>query len=187
MIEAKLECEVSPASVGMRMFAPVLPVSVIVPARNEARNLPRCLEALAIVGEAATEAGRDPAQIGMEGRVSWTDEGGEEKLIDHVGRWRAAGASHLTINTMRAGLGAVDGHLEVLTRAAEALALANDLFASDPRAADGRERTVPVSGHRNGHITRDSNRNRHSVRAALSHPRSTGSDCQPAWPRSDRP
>jgi glycosyltransferase involved in cell wall biosynthesis len=51
MIEAKLECEVSPASVGMRMFAPVLPVSVIVPARNEARNLPRCLEALAIVGE----------------------------------------------------------------------------------------------------------------------------------------
>jgi len=83
----------------------------------------RLQQALAIIAEAATEAGRDPAQIGMEGRVSWTDEGGDEKLIDHVGRWRAAGASHLTVNTMGAGLGVVDGHLEVLTRAAEALEL----------------------------------------------------------------
>ncbi len=82
----------------------------------------RLQEALAIIAEAATEAGRDPAQIGMEGRVSWTDEG-EEKLIDHAGRWRAAGASHLTVNTMGAGLGGVDGHLGALTRAAEALEL----------------------------------------------------------------
>ena len=80
----------------------------------------RLQEALAIIGESAAEAGRDPAQIGMEGRVSWTDEG-EEKLIDHAGRWRAAGATHLTVNTMGAGLGSVDGHLEALTRAARAL------------------------------------------------------------------
>ena len=39
--------------------------------------------------------------------MSWT-EAGVDKLVDHVGRWRAAGASHLSINTMNAGLGPVD-------------------------------------------------------------------------------
>jgi hypothetical protein len=58
----------------------------------------------------------------MEGHVSWTD-GGVEKLVDHVGRWRTAGASHVGVNTMNAGLGSVDGHLAALTAAAEALAL----------------------------------------------------------------
>jgi probable F420-dependent oxidoreductase len=79
-------------------------------------------EARAIVVEAAVAAGRDPATIGMEGRVSWTAEGAE-KLVDHVGRWRAADATHVSINTMRAGLGSVDGHLGALTTAAEALGL----------------------------------------------------------------
>jgi len=47
LIEAKLETQGSkpPAS------TPLLPISVIVPVRNEARNLPRCLDALAVVGE----------------------------------------------------------------------------------------------------------------------------------------
>jgi probable F420-dependent oxidoreductase len=79
-------------------------------------------EARAVVERAAAEAGRDPAAIGMEGRVSWTD-GGADKLVDHVGRWRDAGASHLSINTMGASLGSVDGHLAVLATAAEALKL----------------------------------------------------------------
>jgi probable F420-dependent oxidoreductase len=82
----------------------------------------RLAEAKAIVDQAAVAAGRDPAQIGMEGRVSWTD-GGAGKLVDQVGRWRSAGASHLSINTMSAGLGSVDGHLEALGQAAEALEL----------------------------------------------------------------
>jgi probable F420-dependent oxidoreductase len=80
-------------------------------------------EARAVVDQAAAEAGRDPAKIGMEGRVSWTDAGAD-KLIDHVGRWRTAGASHLSINTMNIGLGDVDGHLAVLAQAADALELA---------------------------------------------------------------
>jgi probable F420-dependent oxidoreductase len=79
-------------------------------------------EARAIVEGAAREAGRDPAAIGMEGRVSWTDDG-VEKLVDHIGRWRAAGASHVSINTMNAGLGSVDGHLSALTAAAGELGL----------------------------------------------------------------
>jgi alkanesulfonate monooxygenase SsuD/methylene tetrahydromethanopterin reductase-like flavin-dependent oxidoreductase (luciferase family) len=75
-----------------------------------------------IVEDAATDAGRDPSVLGMEGRVSWTADG-VDKLVDHVNRWRAAGAGYLSINTMNAGLGSVDGHLAVLARAAEALEL----------------------------------------------------------------
>jgi probable F420-dependent oxidoreductase len=78
--------------------------------------------ARAVVEEAARAAGRDPGVMGMECRVSWTDAG-VDKLVDHVGRWRAAGASHLSINTMNAGLGAVDAHLAALAAAAAALDL----------------------------------------------------------------
>ncbi len=78
--------------------------------------------ARAVVEQAARDAGRDPAALGMEGRVSWTDAG-VDKVVDHIGRWRAAGASHVALNTMNAGLGSVDGHLAALTAAAEALAL----------------------------------------------------------------
>jgi glycosyltransferase involved in cell wall biosynthesis len=47
MLETKSESEVSPVSAA----AHVLPMSVIIPVRNEARNLPRCLESLALAGE----------------------------------------------------------------------------------------------------------------------------------------
>jgi probable F420-dependent oxidoreductase len=79
-------------------------------------------EARAIVEQAATRAGRDPAALGMEGRVSW-GAGGAEKLADHVGRWRAAGASHVSVNTMGAGLATPDDHLTALAAAAAALGL----------------------------------------------------------------
>jgi probable F420-dependent oxidoreductase len=78
---------------------------------------PQLDEARAIVDDAAVAAGRDPATLGMEGRVSWTEDG-VGKLVDQVGRWQEAGASHLSINTMNAGLGAVSGHLEVLATVA---------------------------------------------------------------------
>jgi len=78
---------------------------------------PQLEEALAIINDAALEAGRDPAHLGMEGRVSWSSDG-VAKVVDHVGRWREAGATHLSINTMNAGLGSVDHHLEVLARIA---------------------------------------------------------------------
>jgi probable F420-dependent oxidoreductase len=83
---------------------------------------PRLDEARAIVERAAKAAGRDPTQLGMEGRASLGREGLSE-LVDQVGRWRDAGATHVSINTMDAGLGAVDGHLVALAEAAEALHL----------------------------------------------------------------
>ena len=84
---------------------------------------PRLDEARAVIEAAATEAGRDPSTLGMEGRVSWREEG-TTKLVQQVGRWRDAGATHVSINTMGAGLGTVDGHLAVLTTVAGALDLA---------------------------------------------------------------
>jgi len=54
--------------------------------------------------------------------VSWS-EGGVEKLARHVQRWRDAGATHLSVNTMRAGFTSVDGHLAALESTAEALGL----------------------------------------------------------------
>jgi probable F420-dependent oxidoreductase len=80
--------------------------------------------ARSIVEQAAVEAGRDPAAIGMEGRVTFGDAG-LPKLLDQVERWRNAGATHLSVNTMGAGLGAVDGHLKVLAEIAGALGLSS--------------------------------------------------------------
>ena len=73
---------------------------------------------------AAAEAGRDPASIGMEGRVSWGD-GGIATVVDHAERWRSAGATHIAVNTMGAGLGGVDGHIRALAEAAGALGVAH--------------------------------------------------------------
>jgi probable F420-dependent oxidoreductase len=78
---------------------------------------PKLEQALQEVAQAATEAGRDPAQIAMEGRVSWN--GNADDLADGFRVWADAGASHVSINTMGAGLASVDDHLRALTTAAE--------------------------------------------------------------------
>ena len=76
-------------------------------------------EARRVVEQAAVEAGRDPALLGMEGRVTWRDS--QEKLAEHAASWRDAGASHLSVNTMGSGLRTVDEHLAALEAAAEVL------------------------------------------------------------------
>src|SRR5207244_4330666 len=75
-----------------------------------------------MVEQAARQAGRDPASMGMEGRVSW-GERGAETLMHHVQKWRGAGATHVSVNTMGAGLASVDDHLAALASAAGALEL----------------------------------------------------------------
>jgi alkanesulfonate monooxygenase SsuD/methylene tetrahydromethanopterin reductase-like flavin-dependent oxidoreductase (luciferase family) len=64
-----------------------------------------------VVDQAASDAGRDPLE--MEGRVSFRGDVGA--VIDGVAAWADAGATHLSINTMGAGLATVDDHLAVLS------------------------------------------------------------------------
>jgi len=80
-------------------------------------------EALAVIATAAAEAGRNPGSIGMNGRVKQGAEGTDDLLRD-AERWREAGATHLSIDTMGAELPELDGHLEALAKAAGALQLA---------------------------------------------------------------
>jgi probable F420-dependent oxidoreductase len=83
---------------------------------------PHLDEARAIVEGAAAEAGRDPTTLGMEGGVRLRD-GDVAKLVGHVAKWEQAGATHVSVNTMGAGLPSLDAHLEVLSTAARQLGL----------------------------------------------------------------
>jgi probable F420-dependent oxidoreductase len=76
-------------------------------------------EARGIVDQAARDAGRDPAGLGLEGRVNFT--GDLDAALASIEGWRAAGATHVTVNTMGAGLSSVDNHLTVLGDIARSL------------------------------------------------------------------
>jgi alkanesulfonate monooxygenase SsuD/methylene tetrahydromethanopterin reductase-like flavin-dependent oxidoreductase (luciferase family) len=78
-------------------------------------------DAIRIVSEAALAAGRDSATLGMEGRVSWRGNADEAAIA--VARWRDAGATHISINTMNAGLATVDDHLRALDSVAAAVGI----------------------------------------------------------------
>jgi probable F420-dependent oxidoreductase len=78
-------------------------------------------EARTIVETAAADAGRDPATIGMEGRVDWRGDG--DAVADQLTQWQKSGATHVSVNTMGAGLKTVDEHLAVLARVAESFPL----------------------------------------------------------------
>jgi probable F420-dependent oxidoreductase len=75
-------------------------------------------QARALISEAAAGAGRDPGSIGMEGRIRAGDQAPR-----HAEKWRNAGASHLTVDTMNAGHDGVTGHLDALERTATSLDL----------------------------------------------------------------
>jgi probable F420-dependent oxidoreductase len=77
-------------------------------------------EALEVIQGAARDAGRDPSKIGFEGRVEWTAQD-PEKMASHAARWRAAGASHLSVNTMNGGLKGADEHIDAIRVLAQAL------------------------------------------------------------------
>ena len=68
----------------------------------------------------AEEADRDPATIGIEGGVRIA-QGGPDDWMKTVEAWRALGATHLSLNTMNAGLKTLAEHLDAVRRFHEAV------------------------------------------------------------------
>ena len=70
--------------------------------------------ALEVIAEAALDVGRDPSTIGFEGRVNYIPDDPDLMAL-HAERWREAGASHISLNTMGAGLEGVDAHINAIS------------------------------------------------------------------------
>jgi probable F420-dependent oxidoreductase len=83
---------------------------------------PELDEARAIVDQGARDAGRDPATLGLDGRVNYKGDTGA--VVAAIEAWRAVGATHVSVNTMGAGLTSADAHVKVLTDIASAAGLA---------------------------------------------------------------
>jgi probable F420-dependent oxidoreductase len=63
----------------------------------------------------AKEAGRDPAAIGIEGRVSAAG-GSPDKWREAIAQWKELGATHISVNTMKAGLSTPAAHVDAIRR-----------------------------------------------------------------------
>ena len=68
----------------------------------------------------AREAGRDPSTIGVEGGVGFSG-GGPEFWVGQAKSWEALGATHIAVNTMNAGLGSPQAHIDAIRRFKEAV------------------------------------------------------------------
>jgi probable F420-dependent oxidoreductase len=69
----------------------------------------------------AREAGRDAATIGIEGRIAIASNA-SDTWARQAEAWQALGATHLSVNTMRAGLHSPAEHITAIRRFKEAVA-----------------------------------------------------------------
>ncbi len=72
-------------------------------------------EPLAKLDRFLAEAGRSRADIGLEPRIHY-GSGDSDRWRRFLDGWRAAGATHLSVDTMRCGFTAPDDHLRALER-----------------------------------------------------------------------
>ena len=77
-------------------------------------------QAIARLHAYTREAGRDPAEIGLEARIS-VGRPDEAAWQRESAAWHDLGATHISVNTMGAGLRTLDEHLAALRRAHESL------------------------------------------------------------------
>lgn len=67
----------------------------------------------------ARAAGRDPGTIGIEGRVTYANQNPEE-WVREISMWKELGATHICVNTMKAGLSTPSAHIDAIRRFKEA-------------------------------------------------------------------
>ncbi|HUF41917.1 MAG TPA: LLM class F420-dependent oxidoreductase [Verrucomicrobiae bacterium] len=63
----------------------------------------------------AREAGRDPDTIGIEGRIAY-GQGLPKSWLKDLEAWQKLGATHVSFNTMKAGLSGPAAHIEAIRR-----------------------------------------------------------------------
>jgi probable F420-dependent oxidoreductase len=78
------------------------------------------IERLDRVRDYTVAAGRPRDAVGIDARLELRTVP-ETEWIDEVAKWRAAGATHLSINTMGAGLASPHDHIAVIRRFKEAI------------------------------------------------------------------
>jgi probable F420-dependent oxidoreductase len=77
-------------------------------------------QAWATVRREAEAAGRDPANVGLEGRISCLD-GDTARMANEAEQWRAMGATHLSLTTIGAQVQPAQAHLDLLADATAAV------------------------------------------------------------------
>lgn len=70
-------------------------------------------ETVARVREYVREEGRDPATVGMEARINIAD-GNPEVWVERARAWEDLGATHISVNTMRAGMTGPEAHIDAI-------------------------------------------------------------------------
>ena len=74
----------------------------------------KCRAMIETVRRYARESGRDPGAIGIEGRISY-GQGSPDAWLKDLAAWKKVGATHVTFNTMKAGLKS-SAHIEAIRR-----------------------------------------------------------------------
>jgi probable F420-dependent oxidoreductase len=77
-------------------------------------------EAIKRLRDYVEEAGRDPESVGIEARLDIARVPPEE-WVAQTEAWRSLGATHISVNTMNAGLRSPQEHVEAIQRYKEAL------------------------------------------------------------------
>ena len=87
------------------------------PMHRTARDAAPALETL---DRYLAQNGRDRSTFGLEPRLHW-QPGNQYALLEAMADWRAAGATHISLNTMGAGFTSPDQHLQAIRTFAAAL------------------------------------------------------------------
>ncbi|MDH3446024.1 MAG: LLM class F420-dependent oxidoreductase [Deltaproteobacteria bacterium] len=81
----------------------------------------KCRGLIEKVRDYAQESGRDPNSIGIEGRIPMA-QGDPDTWVEQMDAWKEMGASHVAVNTMKAGLATPKAHIDAIRRFREATA-----------------------------------------------------------------
>jgi probable F420-dependent oxidoreductase len=75
----------------------------------------KCRTAIEKIRLYTREAGRNPDDIGIEGRIGF-GQGSPDSWLRELQAWKELGATHVSLNTMRAGLSSPSAHIAAIQR-----------------------------------------------------------------------